>query len=241
YLLTPSELWSTQLGYDIVVDDGVLVIDQMVIDITLNINDASKIYGDVDPAFTWQLTEGAMAPGDTAQVNLTRQAGENVGNYTIFGTPVGDLNSGNYLVTINNGTLTITPRSLVIDINDLEKIYGDADPEFTWTLSQGTLVNGDQLDLALTRAPGENVGSYAITGSGEQASANYSYTINDGLLTINPRPLVLTANNLIKIYGEEDPELTWQISSGTLVDGDTLVVGISRDDGSDVGFYTIRL
>jgi filamentous hemagglutinin family protein len=241
YSLTPTELWSTQLGYDIVISEGELVIDPLTISITLSINDATKIYGDPDPAFSWRITQGAVASGDTAQLTLSRQAGENVGNYTIFGTPVGDLAGGNYQVTINNGVLTITPRSLVIDINDLEKIYGDADPEFTWAISQGSLANGDQLQLALTREAGENVGSYVISANGEQLSSNYNYTINDGVLTITPRPLVLTADNLVKIYGEEDPDLTWSITSGSLVDGDTLVVNISRDDGSNVGVYTIRL
>src|SRR5690606_23185355 len=67
YSLTPTELWSTQLGYDIVISEGELVIDPLTISITLSINDATKIYGDPDPAFSWRITQGAVASGDTAQ------------------------------------------------------------------------------------------------------------------------------------------------------------------------------
>src|SRR5690606_38977655 len=145
--------------------------------------------------------------------------------------------------TLNEGALTITPRDVVIDISNLDKIYGEADPEFTWAVASGGLVEGDELTGTLTRTPGENVGGYTISGvvDGDLANGNYSYTLNNGMLTISPRPVVLTADNLMKIYGEEDPELTWSITSGSLVGDDTLMVSVSREDGSNVGTYAIML
>src|SRR5690606_1496964 len=226
-------------NYLVTVNDGVLTINPRPI--TLTIADATKIYGDVDPDFAWSITQGNLVFGQSLSGNFTRAPGENVGDYAISATPTGALATGNYAVSLVNGTLTISPRDIMIDISNLDKIYGATDPEFTWTISQGSLVEGDQLELSLTRAPGENVGSYAITSGGAQPTANYSYTMNDGLLTISPRPLVLTADNLMKIYGEEDPELTWSITDGSLVGDDTLVVTVSREDGSNVGTYAIML
>jgi outer membrane protein OmpA-like peptidoglycan-associated protein len=153
------------------------------------------------------------------------------------------LASGNYAITLDDGVLSITPRAIVIDISSLDKIYGDADPSFTWAVTSGSLVGDDTLSGVLSRVAGENVGNYAISGvvDGDLANGNYDYTINNGQLTINQRPLVLTADSLMKIYGAEDPALTWRISSGTLVEGDNLLVNISRADGSNVGTYAISL
>jgi outer membrane protein OmpA-like peptidoglycan-associated protein len=132
---------------------------------------------------------------------------------------------------------------VVIDITNLDKLYGNDDPNFTWAVTSGGLVGDDELSGVLSRVAGENVGTYAISGvvDGDLANGNYSYTINNGVLTISPRPLVLTADSLMKIYGSEDPELTWSITGGTLVEGDTLMVSISRADGSNVGTYAISL
>lgn len=323
YSITPADLVGGGQGYDIIITDGVLTIDQQAVSVTVTVNNANKIYGNADPAFSWAVTSGSLGAGDTLTGNLTRQAGENVGNYTIFGNPNGDLTNGNYIVTVNDGVftinprpitisvadaskfygdldpafswslsngtmafgqaatvagitrapgenvgsyamtpnfsgalasgnyaitlsggaLTISPRDIVIDITNLNKLYGNDDPSFTWAISSGGLIGDDELSGVLSRVAGENVGSYAINGvvDGDLANGNYSYTINNGLLMISPRPVVLTADSLMKIYGSEDPELTWSITGGTLVAGDTLMVNISRADGSNVGTYAISL
>ncbi len=43
------------------------------------------------------------------------------------------------------------------------KTYGEADPALTYQITSGALVNGDSFTGGLVRAPGENVGSYAIS------------------------------------------------------------------------------
>ena len=69
-------------------------------------NAASKVYGDVDPAFSGALTNFLPADGVTA--TYSRTAGETVGNYTISATlsPTGVL--GNYNITYNTANFTIT-------------------------------------------------------------------------------------------------------------------------------------
>lgn len=240
YDLTPSELWSNQAGYDIVMTDGTLTIEQLAVRVTVTIDDASKIYGEADPSFSWDVTNGSLASGDTLTGSLSREAGEDVGNYAITGNITGDLTSGNYDVTLVDGVFTITPRAITVDIADLAKVYGNDDPNFTWAITGGSLAEGDELSGTLSRVAGEDVGGYAITGTleGDLASNNYTVTVDDGMLTITPRPLVISADDLAKIYGEEDPELTWS-QGGTVVDGDTLMVSLSRTEGQDVGYYTI--
>ena len=98
-------------------------------------NPASKIYGSADPALTGTLSGFLAADGVTA--TYSRTAGETVmgGPYTISATlsPAGVL--GNYNITYNTATFTITPAAASVTPNAASKIYGSADPAFTGTLS----------------------------------------------------------------------------------------------------------
>ena len=46
------------------------------------------------------------------------------------------------------------------------------------------LVKGDEIDYAVTRAPGNDVGDYAVIPSGEKDQGNYEVTYKNGKLTI---------------------------------------------------------
>lgn len=246
YELTADRLWSHQQGFNIRTPRSQLEIEAQIIALTLDIDDASKVYGELDPAFTWRVTSGALGAGDTLTGVLSREAGEDVGSYAITGRVTGDLASPNYQVTIQDGVFTITPRPITLSIADLEKVYGNADPELAWQVTAGSLAgrDGDIADLiALSREAGEDVGSYAINGILAEAltGGNYELTVNNGNLVITPRALEISADVLSKIYGQADPQAGWEITGGSIVDGDTLVVEVSRDEGRDVGSYAIRL
>src|SRR5690606_29762896 len=152
---------------------------------------------------------GSLAFNHTLQGSLSREAGEDAGNYAITGNLTGPLAGPNYNVTLNNGVFTINPRAITIDISDFDKLYGDADPTFSWAIVDGSLPEGASLEGTLTRAMGEDVGDYAITGelTGDLASPNYTVTLNEGVLTITPRPIIISAEDVAKLYGEADPEL----------------------------------
>ena len=65
------------------------------------------------------------------------------------------------------------------------KTQGATDPAFTYQLTSGALAAGDAFSGALTRAAGENPGTYAITRGTLVLSANYVLTFVDGQLTIS--------------------------------------------------------
>jgi hypothetical protein len=84
------------------------------------------------------------------------------------------------------------------------------------------------------------------------AGSNYAITVTPGVnFTITPAPLTITANSQNKIYGNNDPTLTFTQSglvNGVTVDGvqinDTLTGSLSRADygtlaGEQVGNYAI--
>lgn len=93
---------------------------------------------------------------------------------------------GNYNITYIGATLTINKKTLTITADDKSKVYGGADPAFTVNYT-GFITGEDESSLggtlSLTRAAGENVGTYAITPAG-LTSANYDITFVNGTLTI---------------------------------------------------------
>src|SRR5439155_1354616 len=93
---------------------------------------------------------------------------------------------------------------------------------------------------ALTRVAGEAVGTYAIQQGTLALSSNYQLTYVGANLTITARPITVTADAKTKVYGNTDAALTYQITSGTLVVGDSFTGALTRVAGEAVGTYSIQ-
>jgi len=224
-------------NYDLTFVPGEFTIVSDNILITVTAETKSKVYGDADPELTWVLTSGALEPGDEITGSLTRDAGEDVGDYAITqGTLAAP---DNYDLTFVDGTLSITQRQLVINVAPQTKVYGDADPDLTYVLIDETLQFDDAFTGELTREPGEDVGTYAILQGTLTAGDNYTYVYEGDDLTITERTVTLTADNLSKVYGEDDPVLTVTLSDGLLISGDAITGTPEREAGEDVGTYDI--
>ncbi|WP_073664601.1 MBG domain-containing protein [Pseudomonas aeruginosa] len=207
----------------------------------------TKVYGDADPALTYQVS--GLKRGDTAGAvlnggSLSRVAGENVGVYGINQGGLG-LVSSNYTLNYQGNNLTITKALLNVIADAKTKVYGDADPSLTYQVSG--LKNGDSAGSILTgglnRAAGENVGVYGIN-QGDLAlnSGNYDLSYQGNNLTITKALLNVIADAKTKVYGDADPSLTYQVSG--LKNGDTagsiLTGGLNRAAGENVGVYGIN-
>jgi|GEM_PF-6548212 len=208
--------------------------------IALKANNLSKVYGNSDPALTWSLASGAVVSGESATSgSLTRASGSAVGTYAISQGALVSSNTSRYNITgFTNGTFTITKRPITVTANNLSKIYGNANPTYTYTIGGSGLASGDSLSGALTRASGENVGTYSITQGTLAASSNYTLTFNSGTFTITQRPITVTATNKSKTYGDADPALTYTYT-GSLASGDSFTGALTRASGSNVGTYAI--
>ncbi|HCF0602188.1 TPA: two-partner secretion system adhesin CdrA [Pseudomonas aeruginosa] len=209
----------------------------------------TKVYGDADPALTYQVS--GLKNGDTAGAvlnggSLSRVAGENVGVYGINQGGLG-LVSGNYDLAYQGNNLTITKALLNVIADAKTKVYGDADPSLTYQVSG--LKNGDTAGAvlnggSLSRVAGENVGVYGIN-QGDLAlnSGNYDLSYQGNNLTITKALLNVIADAKTKVYGDADPSLTYQVSG--LKNGDTAGAvlnggGLVRVSGENVGNYAIQ-
>ena len=181
----------------------------------------------------------------------TSQGANNAGSYVL--TP-GGLSSGNYTVSFTNGTLTINKASLTLQATDANRVYGLANPTITTALFG--FVNGENATTAgVTGIAGvttvatasSNVGNYALTPTaGTLAAANYVFTNTiDGVLTITPATLTITANAATRQYGLVNPSFTGTVTgfanSDTLANATagTLSFATSATTSSNVGNYEL--
>ncbi|WP_033960387.1 MBG domain-containing protein [Pseudomonas aeruginosa] len=222
---------------------------------TLTANDATRVYGDVNPTLTATMSGiNAIDAYVNSQFNDLYQAtasttatqASNVGQYAITGNANGsEYFSQRYQLVRQDGKLTVTPAQLIVSADAKTKVYGDADPSLTYQVSG--LKNGDSAGSILTgglnRAAGENVGVYGIN-QGDLAlnSGNYDLSYQGNNLTITKALLNVIADAKTKVYGDADPSLTYQVSG--LKNGDTagsiLTGGLNRAAGENVGVYGIN-
>jgi MBG domain (YGX type) len=211
-------------NYNITNDGADFTIDPKAASVTPNA--ASKIYGAADPALIGTLS-GFLA-ADSVTATYSRIAGETVAGspYTISATlsPAGVLS--NYNITYTTANFAITPKAASVTPNAASKIYGNADPALTGTLS-GFLA-ADSVTATYSRAPGETVAGSPYTISATLSPAgvlgNYSITYNTANFTISVRALDITANNLSKTYGNAFTFAGTEFTSGAgqLVAGDSV-------------------
>ena len=158
---------------------------------------------------------------------------KNAGSYTATATA---LSNADYALPQNTTqSFTINPATVTVTAQAKSKTYGDADPALTYTASG--LVGSDKLTGALTRAAGNDVGTYVIQQGTLAASNNYTLTYVGANLTINKRALTVTADAKTKTYGDADPALTYKAEG--LVGSDKLTGALARDKGENVGSYAI--
>ena len=181
-----------------------LTITARPIDVT--ILSASKVYGDLDPAFVWKIGEG-LVEGDDLKITVSRadRDNQNVGTYALSGISA----NNNYAVTFNSdAVLTIGQRDLVIDLDSVSKVYRypdpNPDPDLTFGLADGYQLYYDDtlalLGVTLSRAPGETAGDYKITATLPDVG-NYRITVGrTAVLTIAKADVTIDVEGVVKDY-----------------------------------------
>ncbi len=203
--------------------------------ITVAAEAKSKVYGSADPVFTYTISP-ALVAGDAFTGSLSRATGENAGVYAINQGTLA-LNS-NYSISYTGNNLTITGKAITVTAEAKSKVYGSADPVFTYTVSPA-LAAGDAFTGSLGRATGENIGVYAINQGTLALNSNYAISYTGNNLTITGRAITVTAEAKSKVYGSADPALTYTVSPA-LAAGDAFTGSLSRATGENTGVYAIN-
>ena len=90
-------------------------------EVTVEANAKSKVFSDEDP--TLDVTVTGLVGSDTITYTVTREDGENIGEYKI--TAAGDAAQGNYVITYTGSTFTIDPKEVTVEANANSKIFSD--------------------------------------------------------------------------------------------------------------------
>ncbi|MEY2868835.1 MAG: hypothetical protein RIR01_1300, partial [Bacteroidota bacterium] len=133
---------------------------------------------------------------------------------------------------------TAKPITVTANVSQT-KVYGTTDPTFTYSVSP-SLVSGDSFTGSLTRAAGENIGTYAINQGSLSAGSNYTISYVSKDFAITAKPITVTANvSQTKVYGTANPLYTYTVSP-SLISGDAFTGLLSRVAGENVGTYAIQ-
>ena len=203
----------------------------------------SKVYGNADLLFTYTPSE-ALQPGDAFSGELERDGGE-----TVAGSPyafaLGSLTAGsNYTLSLGGAnTFAITTRPITITpTSGQSKVYGNADPLFTYTSSEA-LQPGDAFSGELGRDGGETVAGspYAFTLGSLTAGSNYTLSLGGAnTFAITTKQVIITPlAGQSKVYGSDDPVFTFSNNGGLA--GDVFTGGLGRISGNNVGTYDYTL
>jgi hypothetical protein len=192
--------------------------------LTITANSTGKTYGQTVTFLGTEFTTSTLYNSDTVTSVTLTSAGA-AASATVAGSPYSIVSSaaqgtglGNYAITYANGSLTVNARPLTITANSTSKTYGQtvtfAGTEFsvgaTTTTPPAGLINGDSVtSVTLTGAGAAATATvagspYSIVPSAAVGSglSNYSIQYVNGSLTVNARPLTITANSTSKTYGQ---------------------------------------
>lgn len=178
-------------------------------------------YGDPLPEFA--VTYSGFKRGENASTVLTGElkfvdletseaipARPSVGTYTIHATGLDNVGAPNYTIKWVDSTLTVSPRAITVKPDAATKVYGDADPELTFSILDGERyvdMENDLKDLHVEREPGEDVGTYEMKVVG--TDSNFDITAEPEDFVITARKLTVSmAEDISRIYGNENPVLS---------------------------------
>ena len=262
-------------NYNVTVNAG--KSDVTKANLVVNLNDITRVYGNLDAkdysnAYNFGANaglvngdnglvinankDGAIAEGSVSDVKKTN----NVGSYEWNGTASGvdNLNT-NYNVQINAGKSDVTKANLVVNLNDITRVYGNLEAKdysnaYNFGANAG-LVNGDNglvinADKDGAIAGGtltnvektNNVGSYKWNGTAsgvDNLNTNYDVTVNAGKSDVTKANLVVNLNDITRVYGNLDAKdyskaFTFGANAG-LVNGDSGLVINADKDGAIAG------
>lgn len=205
-------------------------------------------YGDADFIIALTTDSGSTVTFTSSDTSVATV--DETGKVQIVGAGEAEITmetaeSENYSAVSKIVTVTVKPKEITVTADDKTKVYGEDDPELTYTATG--LVADDTLEgITLTRAAGDSAGSYEIVAFQEEGvNPNYSIRFVNGVLTIQPKDITGAAVKLGAALIENGEPQTQKIQSVTLQNskGEEVDVTyeVSGNTGKDWGSYTMTV
>lgn len=209
-------------------------------------------------------TVKSLANGDTL-LTLGEQYTVDGDKIILKADYLNSLNGGNYKFTVTYNplgldyvdndvndkpkTTTFTlnvkaAKGSVSDISDISKTYDAVaveNPTFT-SLSKGEVTYEykafDADDSTYTTVAPKDAGKYVVRVT-VAADGNYREASETATFTISKAKVSVKADDKSMVYGDNEPVLTWTLTSGTVYGTDKLNITLDRTKGIDVDEYTV--
>jgi filamentous hemagglutinin family protein len=247
YTIVPSAAEGTLVpgNYTISYVNGALTV--LPANLTVTANSTSKTYGQTIVLSPQAFTSAGLVNGDTITGVVKTSTGA-VATAPVSGSPYtivpsaaeGTLVPGNYTISYVNGALTVLPANLTVTANSTSKTYGQTIVLSPQAFTSAGLVNGDTITGVVKTSAGTVATAGVINGpypivpsaaSGTFVPGNYTVTYVNGMLTVTPAPLTITANDIVKNYGESISVPVTGFSTEGLVNGDLVSTVLPSSTG----------
>jgi hypothetical protein len=207
--------------------------------LTVTAANASRAYGQNNPAFTGAITGVTNGDNIAATYSCSATATSLAGTYPIIPSLLDPSNlQTNYQVTLVGATLTVLPATPTVAwTNPAPVTYGTAlsavqlnatasvPGSFAYTPTNGTVLNAGTNTLSVIFTPTDTV--------------DYTNAVGSVSLAVSPAPLTVTAANASRAYGQNNPAFTGAITGVTNGDNITATYGCSATAASPAGTYSI--
>ena len=235
-------------------------------DLTVRAKDRTAVYsGETITANEYEIVSGSLRDGDTitaeyggGSVNVTAGAPTTITKLTIKDSGGNDVTSSHYNVTVQNGSVVVSARSLTISGQNVEKVYDgkafNLQSEYASRISSDKLANHSvSVGLAIYKngaqvSEAKDAGSYdimlttfAMKEGSNDVTANYRFNgtlpAKLGTLTITNAPAAMipisvTAKSQTWTYDGQTHDCHEYNLSAALQDGDT--ISVSFDAASTI-------
>lgn len=176
---------SVTVDYRVTIDgaavEGQVTLEVTPLAITVSALDASKTYGDSDPALGWEVTKGKLVKDESLQgITVSREVGEAVrkDGYAVTAVQSEGANP-NYKITFKDGTFTIGKRELAVTWDTtteftydgeehcpqakLHNVVGDDNIS---AYVEGANVKAGTYTAKITELTGDDAGNYKLPAEG---------------------------------------------------------------------------
>ena len=216
-------------------------IERLTIE-SVTISQRVFVYGNVDYAETLSINISGVGVGQVTVSQILNNQANSTYYLTLSGQSTTQLReAGSYTLTLGLDNTVFVESSYSFDItitqytyilrqadipsNQSSKLFGLADPNFTFMLTMFTGSAEESVEVTLARQPGEQVGTYNFTQVTSE-NQNYNFSVENAVFTIytSTNTLQVELNGvLLKTYSKSQPNFTltfdnesgnWLISAG---------------------------
>ena len=188
--------------------------------LTVTADAQTKVYGDANPTLTFQYsgwknseTDAVLDTKPTALTTVDLLT--NVGTHTNAITVSGGTDN-NYAFSYEAADFLVTAATLTVTADAQTKAYGDVNPTLTfqysgWKNSDTESVLDTQpiatTTVTVTTSPGTYYNAITVSGGSDN---NYNFTYIPASFTVNKGELIIWLDPKTKVYGDENPTLTYR-------------------------------